>query len=393
MYEKQDYRSRGTGSISKNPSGTWKAQISLPAAFKISGGKGKLVRITKSFSTRREAETWLHKQRVLVDGGLTAENHNIKLEDYIPQWLNNKKPQLRPGTLDDYERYCRLYLVPDLGHLALRKIHSLAITTYYSSLFSRGIGAATVSYVHRVLRSILSDAVRYGMISTNPCSVVKPPRVTKQRNIEVMSRQNLSQFLQLAEQQTPYKMLFKLALYTGMRLGELLGLTWKAIDFSQGKIHVFQQIRTRHIKGIGRQPDKPKTKSGERFLPLGEELLSDLKEFYSEQQKQITRAGSLWKKKDYVFTSSVGTPLQPGLPQKAVRQIFHEMNLPDSFTFHNLRHTAASIMLSDGMALTEVSSYLGHSSPVITAQIYAHLIPGGLEKARNIHDALSKELG
>lgn len=205
-----------------------------------------------------------------------------------------------------------------------------------------------------------------------------------------MSRKEISEFLKLAEQ-TPYAMLFKVALYTGMRLGELLGLTWRATDFFQGTLHVFQQIRTRHIKGSDRLPDRPKTESGVRFLPLGKDLLSDLKEFYSHQQIQIYKAGSSWKKLDYVFPSSVGTPLQPGLPQKSVKQIFHAINLPNSFTFHNLRHTAASIMLSDGMALTEVSRYLGHSSPAITAQIYAHLIPGGLEKARNIQDALSRE--
>lgn len=91
---------------------------------------------------------------------------------------------------------------------------------------------------------------------------------------------------------------------------------------------------------------------------------------------------------DFVFTSSVGTPLQPGLLQKSAKKIFRLMGLPDSFTFHNLRHTAASIMLNGNMSLVEVSRYLGHSSPAITAQIYAHLIPGGLEKARDIQDAL-----
>lgn len=390
MYQKEKYRSRGTGSITQNPSGTWKAQVALPSAHSISNEKGKLVRLTRSFRTRREAETWLHKQRVLIDGGLTAESQSTKLEEYGLQWLDNKRFQVRAGTIDDYDRYCRLYILPDLGHLALRNIRSVTISTYYSSLLARGIGRATISYVHRVLRSVLTDALNDGIISSNPCSDVKPPRVRKQRNVEVMSRKEISEFLKFAEQ-TPYAMLFKVALYTGMRLGELLGLTWRAIDFSQGTLHVFQQIRTRHIKGSDRLPDRPKTESGVRFLPLGKDLLSDLKEFYSCQQIQIHKAGSSWKNLDYVFPSSVGTPLQPGLLQKSAKQIFNAMKLPNSFTFHNLRHTAASIMLSDGMALTEVSRYLGHSSPAITAQIYAHLIPGGLEKARNIQDALSRE--
>jgi integrase len=390
MYQKAKYRSRGTGSITQNPSGTWKAQVALPSAPRISGEKGKLLRLTRSFRTRREAETWLHKQRTLIDGGLTAESHSMKLEEYGSQWLDDKRLEVGTGTIDDYERYCRLYIFPDLGHITLRNISSAIVSKYYSSLLARGIGGSTVSYVHRVLRAILSDAMRDGMISSNPCTYVKPPKVKKQRNVEVMSRSEISEFLKLAEK-TPYAVLFKLALYTGMRLGELLGLTWRAINFSEGTIHVFQQIRTRHIKGSDRLPDRPKTESGVRFLPLGEDLWESLKEFYSLQQIQIHKAGSSWKKLDYVFASSVGTPLQPGLLQKAVKKTFHSMNLPNSFTFHNLRHTAASIMLSDGMALTEVSGYLGHSSPAITAQIYAHLIPGGLEKARKIQDKLSRE--
>ena len=96
--------------------------------------------------------------------------------------------------------------------------------------------------------------------------------------------------------------------------------------------------------------------------------------------------GSSWKDQNLVFPSSIGTPLQPNYPQKTCKRIFAEIGLDDSFTFHNLRHTAASIMLKNGMSLVEVSKYLGHSSPVITAQIYAHVMPGGLEKAMAIFD-------
>jgi len=384
MYNKANNRSPGSGSISKNRSGTFRAQVTLPS---LPGTKPK--RLTKSFRVRKDAETWIRKHLNEVDAGLTAENHNTSLGEFAVRWLETKGHRVRIRTFDDYQRYCNRYIIPALGSLILRTVRPSQINQYYSKLLENGSGAATVSYVHRVLRAIFSDAQQDGIINSNPCSDARPPRVRKSRNVEAMSRTEVTEFLRLAGQHyKPYVALFRVALGTGMRLGELLGLTWRAIDFSQGTISVFQQIPARHVKGEKRTTDRPKTDYGVRTLPTGKVLLHQLGEHRLFQQAQISMAGSRWQLLDFVFTSSVGTPLQPGLLQKSAKKIFRLMGLPDSFTFHNLRHTAASIMLNGNMSLVEVSRYLGHSSPAITAQIYAHLIPGGLEKARDIQDAL-----
>jgi len=382
MYRKKTNRTPGSGSVSQNPSGTWRAQVVLPA---LAGRKPE--RLTKSFRVRKDAESWIRQRLNEIDNGLTSANHTVLLEDYAVQWLDTKKHTVRIRTYDDYKRYCRLYILPGLGSLVLRTIRTSQINQFYAMLRGQGAGAATVSYVHRVLRAIMSDAQREGIVNSNPCSDATPPRVRKTRNAEAMSRAEIVKFQQLAEQ-TPYLTLFRVALGTGMRLGELLGLTWRAIDFSQGTILVFQQIPARHVRGEKREPDKPKTDYGIRTLPVGKAILKQLEEHRLLQQEKMTMAGSRWERLDYVFTSGVGTPLQPGLLQKSAKQIFREIGLSDSFTFHNLRHTAASIMLNSGMSLVEVSRYLGHSSPSVTAQIYAHLIPGGLEKARSIQDDL-----
>jgi integrase len=107
----------------------------------------------------------------------------------------------------------------------------------------------------------------------------------------------------------------------------------------------------------------------------------------------ITFMGSAWKDQNLVFPSSIGIPLQAGYPEKTCKRIYAAINLGGDFTFHNLRHTAASIMLKNGMSLIEVSKYLGHSSPSITAEIYAHVMPGGLEKAPSIFDGLISAKG
>ena len=387
MKKNESYRSRGTGSISQNPSGTWKAQVLLPSANNFAGQSPKNVRLTRSFTTRREAETWIHQQRTLIEGGLTSESHTLTLQEYGVRWLAQKKLQVRSRTYDDYQRYCLKFILKDLGHFSIRELRPVVLKSYYADLLDRRVGIPTLNYVHRVLRAVLSDAVRDGVIPINPCRDAKPPRRNKNRNVDCMSWEESSEFLRLADQ-TPYAMLYRVALSTGMRLGELLGLTWRAVDFKRGTIYVYQQIPTRSLIGEKREPVKPKTEAGIRLLPIGEKLMGQLREYH---QVQLARSdsGTSASKLIYVFASRYGTPLEPGLVQKKAKGIFRQLGLPNSFTFHNLRHTAASLMLSNGMSLIEVSRYLGHSSPTITAQIYAHLTPGGLEKARSMQDAIS----
>lgn len=202
-----------------------------------------------------------------------------------------------------------------------------------------------------------------------------------------MSESEVIVFLNLADE-TSFGMLLQTAVMTGMRLGELLGLTWRDVNFAIEKIHVNKQIPTRHVKGVPRDATKTKTDAGNRILPVGNNLLEDLQKHYKLQREHIALMGNSWKDHNLVFPSSIGTPLQAGYPEKTCKRIYATIGLDDSFTFHNLRHTSASIMLKNGMSLVEVSKYLGHASPVITAQIYAHVIPGGLEKAMSVFDRL-----
>ncbi len=379
MYSNKSHRAPGSGSLSKNPSGTYRAQVTIPST---TGGKPH--RETRSFGTKREAEEWMRQSRYEVDSGLSAENHNITLDEYHKKWLSIKQMKVRARTLDDYQRYCRLYIVPHFGSRPMRSVKTADINEFYVSLISRGIGIPTIDYVHRVLRTIFSNAIREGVVSGNPCIYASHPRKRKSRNAEVMSENDVVAFLNLADE-TKFGMLFRTAVTTGMRLGELLGLTWRDINFEKGKIQVNKQIPTRHLKGMRREAMETKTESGNRILPVGS-LLLDLQLHFELQRKHITFMGSSWKDQNLVFPSGRGTPLQAGYPQKACKQIFATIGLDNSFTFHNLRHTAASIMLNNGMSLVEVSKYLGHSSPTITAEIYAHVMPGGLEKAIGVFD-------
>jgi len=386
MYSNKSHRAPGSGSVSKNPSGTYRAQVTIPSTTGC-----KPHRETRSFTTKRDAEEWVRQGIYEVDSGLSAENHNIPLEDYYKKWVSTKQMKVRIRTLDDYQRLCRLYILPFFGNKSMRNIKTADVNSFYVLLGSRGTGFPTIDYVHRVLRTIFSDAIREGVVSSNPCLYASRPKSKKSRNVEVMSESEVVTFLNLADE-TSFGILLRTAVMTGMRLGELLGLTWRDVNFQTGRIHINKQIPTRHVKGTLREATATKTKAGNRILPVANNLLQELQQYYQSQRKHIAFMGSAWKDQNLVFPSNVGTPLQAGYPEKTCKQLFAAIGLDDSFTFHNLRHTAASIMLNNGMSLVDVSKYLGHSSPTITAQIYAHVMPGGLEKAVSIFDnvALSK---
>lgn len=380
MYSTKSHRAPGSGSVSKNPSGTYRAQITIPSE---EGNNAR--RITRSFNTKREAEEWIRSGIYEIGAGLSAENHNISLGKYQERWLSIKEIKVRPSTFDDYKRLCRLYIAPHFGETPIRKIKTADINSFYLELIKRGIGTPTIDYVHRVLRTIFSDAIRDGIIGSNPCRYANRPKGKKSRNVEAMSESEVTAFLKLSDE-TSFRALFRTAISTGMRLGELLGLTWRDVDFAKGRILINKQIPTRHIKGVLREAAETKTESGNRTLPVSKKLLNELMQHSTSQKERVLFMGSAWKDHNLVFPSSIGTPLQPGYPEKTCKQIFAAIGLNDSFTFHNLRHTAASIMLNNNMSIVEVSKYLGHSSPAITAHIYAHLIAGGLEKAVSVFD-------
>ena len=158
MYSKS-HRAPGSGSVSKNLSGTYRAQVTIPST---SGNKPH--RETRSFSTKRKAEEWMRQSIYDVDSGLSAENHNITLDEYHKKWVSTKQMKVRVRTLDDYQRLCRLYIVPYFGSKSMRSIKTADVNSFYVLLGSRGTGIPTIDYVHRVLRTIFSDAIREGVV-------------------------------------------------------------------------------------------------------------------------------------------------------------------------------------------------------------------------------------
>jgi integrase len=183
--------------------------------------------------------------------------------------------------------------------------------------------------------------------------------------------------------------LYKLAIKTGMRQGELLGLTWKNVNLERGEILIIQQLSRYDNSENQRIFDfaAPKTKYSNRTILIGADLVEQLRAQKQAQDSHKLRMGSRWQEYDLVFPSSVGTPLEQRNMMRDFDGMLKTAGLR-KIRFHDLRHNAASMMLAGKASVVNVSRYLGHSSPAVTFEIYAHLIPGGFDEIVSAMDAL-----
>jgi integrase len=202
--------------------------------------------------------------------------------------------------------------------------------------------------------------------------------------MKVWDDSQVAVFLVAAESK-PHKTLYHLAVTTGMRQGEIFGLKWADLHWNSGALLVQRQVQ--RVPGQGWRFLEPKTRSGRRTIKLGEGTLHALRLHKKEQQTRIVAAGERWQDYDLIFPSSVGTPLGPSNLRMDFNRIISEAGLP-KIRFHDLRHTAASLMLNNGVPPIVVSRILGHSKPSITMDIYGHLYHKMQGEAAKIMDDL-----
>ncbi len=375
---KKHNRAPKSGSMSINPSGSVRAQ------FVLSGGK----RTTRSFATKREAEAWLREMSNQEEAGLTTENYDYRVADFVQDWLKRKKPQIRPSTFADYQSYCKKFIIPVLGKLKIRDVKLQTVNKFYAGMTEQGRPVYVVRYTHRILHAMFEDAIRLGYIPQNPAHYADIPVPEEDgARMTIFSRSEHQKFMEACADAL-HGNLYKLAIKTGMRQGELLGLTWKNVDFERGEIRITQQI-PRHAENSKSFCFAPlKTKHSRRTIQIGSDLVELLKAHYQARQLHKQLMGSRWKENDLVFSSSIGTPLERRNMMRDFDAMLNRAGL-QKIRFHDLRHNAASMMLAGNISIVSVSRYLGHSSPQVTLEVYAHLVPGGFGEIVATMDTLS----
>jgi integrase len=238
-------------------------------------------------------------------------------------------------------------------------------------MISAGYSAKTVRHVHNVLAPELKQAVKWRLLSQNPCDLCELPRIVK-KEMNCFTPEETSVFLEAAKFDRLYAA-FVLAIETGMRPEEYLGLQWKDVDLVNGALSVKRALVL--LKGGGFVFTEPKTKQSRRSLPISKALISALKDHRKTQLEARMKIGHVHKDHDLVFATELGTPINyRNFDQRHFKKIIRSAGLRQ-IRLYDLRHTTATLLLSKGVNPKIVSERLGHASIVLTLDTYSHVLP------------------
>ncbi len=344
---------------------------------------GKQVVKTKTIkaSSDREAARQYNAFATEVQTGTLVLHGKYKFEKFANDWFHDYcEKNLAPKTQISYKNHLEKRIIPAFGHMDLNKIRPLDIMRFINDLESTGtrmdgksgkISTQSALYCFRVLSSMLQDAVQWQLIAINPCHRVKPPK-TDRKKAPILPEEDIGKLFQaLAEEPLKYRLIIQLAINSGLRLGELMGLQWSDIDLAKGILSVNKSLQC--IKGKGIFVKKPKNTSSVRSLTISDSTVSLLKQYLHWQRKEKLVLGSQWHGENWLFTQWNGQPMYPTTPSQWFRKFLKRHGLA-SMPFHSLRHLSATLLLSLGIPMKNVSSRLGHSDIRTTDTYYAHAL-------------------
>ena len=367
-------RGANEGTIYQRKDGRWEGVLNLGYV----GGK----RQRKSFYAATQAE--VHSRMVAAARGLQLGRKPVpereKLEDFLNRWLEDTaRRSVRITTYTIYEVSLRLHIIPEIGHLKLARLSADDLDALYSRLLDKGLSPKTVRMIHAVIHRALSHGRRRGMVAANVADDVDPPKAPR-REFHAFSPQEAARFLAAAVSDRLYA-LYCLALNSGMRQAELLGLRWGDVDLDRAVLHVRQQV----CRMAGEWHfSEPKTKAGRRTISLSGACVAALREHHARQLEERLRAKD-WQDMNLVFVNQSGCPLDKGnLLRRSFAPLLERAGLP-RVRFHDLRHSCASLLLAEGVHPKVVQEMLGHSTISVTMDTYSHTLPSmGAEAAERL---------
>jgi integrase len=339
-----------------------------------------------SFYGKTAEEANNKKFQALADqakGILFSDPGRLTMGQYISSWLTDTaRYQVSEGTFSRYERTSRNHLVPFFGRLRLRELTPAHIRAFKARKIDEGLNPNTVGVMQGVLSTALNQAVDDGLIPSNPASRVKKAVKREQAPMRSLSQEGATTLLQAAVG-TRDEALLTLALRTGMRQGELAALRWEDVDLAgKPSITVSRSADTRTKTRVST------TKTGkERKIHIGPRTVEVLKAHRARQLEERMAASS-WADHGLVFPNTKGKIRRRDSVMRSLRHLLKEARLPVEVRFHDLRHTAGTLALRQGVPLHTVSRMLGHSDPAMTLRRYAHVLDDMRDDATRAMDEL-----
>ncbi len=364
-------RGNGEGSITRRKSdGLYMARYTVETA---TGSK----RRTVYAKTRKEVAEKLTSAMADAAKGITADGGPKTVGAFLTSWLEDSvRGSVRKSTYDRNESLCRMHIVPVLGRKKLKTLGAADVAGFYRVRLDSGCSAASVHKMHETLHKALKQAVRWGYMTKNPADDVDPPKVHTEE-VTPLTREEARRFLE-AVRGDRLEALYVLAVHTGLRQGELLALRWEDVDVEEKTLMV---RRTLTRDGGKLEIGPTKTAKGRRTVKLTKDAAASLKGHLTRQLEEIDVLGDSYGPGGLVFATSKGTLINPtNLRKRSFAPLLVRAGLPHQ-TFHQLRHTAATILLLKNVNPKIVSEMLGHASIAITLDTYSHVLPNMQDSA------------
>jgi integrase len=360
-------RGHGEGTIYQRKDGRWVASITLEN------------RRRKTFysKTRKEVQEKLRVALNEQKQGILSTGPQQTMKQFLEQWLEEvHKPSIRIGTYKGYRGYLDKHILPALGHIPIQKLTPQHIQAFYSRKQQEGLSAKSVNNIHGMLHKALDHAVRWGLAPRNVCDAVSLPKQSRHETQPLTEKQ--ARQLLVAARGHSLEGLLTLAVTTGMRSGELLALKWQDINFDTDSLHIRRSMG--YISGKGYLEFEPKTSRSRRKIVLPSFVCEALKQHRTRQLEARLKAGTRWQDHELVFCNIYGGYLDPAHLRQRFDKLLKDAGLPD-VRFHDLRHSAATILLSMGVPAKVVQEILGHSQISMTMDIYSHVLPDMQQEA------------
>lgn len=331
-------------------------------------GTGKQIQRSITGKTQKEVAQKLKAAVAAIDAGTYKAPCKMSVGEWLDIWVAEYLKNVKPLTEQNYKKQVNKHLKPALGAMKLEALDAHTIQKFYNSLTSIGLSPKTVKNIHGVLHSALQQAIANGYIRHNPTEACKLPKVVKPE-IKPLEPDEIALMLKEAEKDS-YCNLFTVAMFTGMRQGELLGLSWECVDFTTGIITVKQQLQ---CKDGDYFLETPKSGKGRTILPAPI-VMDVLRQEKQKQLMEMVQAGEMWSNPfNLVFTDALGKNLVRRTVVKHFKKISQRAGISDDARFHDLRHSFAVTSLYAGDDIKTVQANLGHATAQFTLDVYGHV--------------------
>ena len=336
---------------------------------------GKQVQRTITGKTQKEVAQKMREIAVEVDQKTYKAPCKLTLGEWLDIWKAEYTGDVKPSTAYLYGRNIDQYIIPYLGAVKLEKLTPLQVQEFYNRLLkpdkeeARPLSAKTVRNVHGVLHKALEQAVQVGYIRSNPANACKPPRAAK-AEIRPLDADQVSAFLK-SLQGHPHEYLYQVTMFTGLRQGEVLGLTWDCLDMERGTLLVKQQLRREQKKG-GKYYFSLTKNNKIRVLTLAPSVVRLFRLQKIRQNGMRAKAGELWQETNLIFTNEMGDRLSYRTVYDCFKRVMVKIGAP-STRFHDLRHTYAVMAIQSGDDIKTVQENLGHATAAFTLDVYGHV--------------------